>query len=236
MFSEKVTVKFSDLAPNKSASLAAMLRFFQNSAMDHSAAAGYPTEYLYSLGHAWILISMNIEVMRYPREHDELEIITYATGFDRCYGYRSYIAKDENGEEIARAASVWIFINTKTGHPVRALPDVAEKYKIDADMPHLEYIRREPKNAASCKCMDIVAGKRDLDTNYHVNNVRLAEFLEEALPLDTVVEKAGIFFRSAVYENDIIGVFSGENEGALDVALKDAEGKTHTSAKFFKKN
>ena len=234
MFSEKVTVKFSDLAPNKSASLAAMLRFFQNSAMDHSAAAGYPAEYLYSMGHAWILISMNIEVMRYPRERDVLEITTYTTGFDRCYGYRSFVAKDENGEEIARAASVWIFINTETGHPVRVLFDIAEKYKTE-DMPHLEYIRREPKNAASCKYMDIVAGKRDLDTNYHVNNVRLAEFLEEALPLDTVICKAVLFFRSAVYENDIIEVFFGENGDSADVQLRDAEGKIHTSAIFFKK-
>lgn len=235
MFSEKVTVKFSDLAPNKSASLAAMLRFFQNSAMDHSAAAGYPAEYLYSLGHAWILISMNIEVMRYPREREVLDITTYTTGFDRCYGYRSFSAKDESGEEVARAASVWIFVNTETGHPVRVLEDIAEKYKTE-DLPHIEYLRREPKNEAACKCCDIVAGKRDLDTNYHVNNVRLAEFLEEALPLDTEICRATIFFRSAVYEKDIISVLSTDNGVCTDAALKDAEGKTHTSAKFFKKN
>ena len=77
-------------------------------------------------------------------------------------------------------------------------------------------------------------GKRDIDTNLHVNNVKLVSFALEALPLDADIKKAEIYYRSSVFEGEKINVMSRAEGDAVGVKLMgEGEEKARTTVKFY---
>ena len=231
MYSEEREVKYSDLSPSKNASLPAVLRFYQDAAISHSAHAGYPIERLYSDNRAWILISMNTDILRYPRDREKITVSTFPTKFARCYGFRSFNIAGEDKEIICKAASFWVLMDIKEQKPVRIYDDMAQCYGIDP-LETLEYIRREPEIGKCNEVCPIVVGKRDIDTNNHVNNVKLAEFVLEAVPLDKQIKSAQIYYSHACYESERLMVQSCESGNTIGSRLVDAGGVVRVSAKF----
>ncbi len=218
MYSEIREVKYSDLAPDGEASLPAILRFYQDTAINHSAHAGYPLEKLYAGDRAWILLSMNTDIIRYPRDRETVTVSTFTTAFERCFGYRAFEIKDMSENIIASAASFWVFMDIKKGRPVRIYEGIPKTYLID-DRQTLEYIKREFEVGETAEVGTVKVGKRDLDTNRHVNNVKLAEYLLEAIPLDAKIKKAQIYYKHAVYEGEELSVCAAKNGSLTDVEL-----------------
>ena len=218
MFSEIREVKYSDLAPNGTASLPAVLRFYQDVTINHSSHAGYTLDRLYADDRAWILLSMNTEIVRYPKDGEIIKVSTVPTAFERCFGCRAYEIKDSAEKIIASAASFWVFMDIKKGRPVRVYDDMPEKYALEQKKAP-EYIKREFKTADGSEVCSVTVGKRDLDTNRHVNNVKLAEFLLEAMPLDAKIKKAQIYYKHSVYEGEVLSVSAAVNGAVTDVRL-----------------
>ncbi|MBQ7717705.1 MAG: hypothetical protein IJT38_00165 [Clostridia bacterium] len=230
MYGETREIKYSDLAPNGDASLPAILRFYQDTAINHSAHAGYPLERLYGDDRAWILLSMNTDILRYPHYREQVNVTTYTTAFERCFGYRAFEITDCEGNILTTAASFWVFMDIKKGRPVRIYDDIPEKYGIEPkDTP--EYIKREFETAEGADICDISVGKRDLDTNNHVNNVKLAEFLLEAMPIEAKIKKAQIYYKHAAYEGEILTVSACTYGSETDVRLI-GDNKIKTYARF----
>lgn len=174
---------------------------------------------------------MSCEVLRYPENGERVEVLTYTTGFERVYGKRCFKLLDSGGNELARAASLWVFLDTKTGRPSRVFEEIMEAYGVEGDAP-FEYMHREPPVQEGEEVGQIVVGKRDIDTNHHVNNVKLAQFLLEALPIDAQVRQAHIFYRASSYEKDVLRLNRCEENGEIGVRLVDSEGKSRTTAKI----
>ncbi|MBO4896918.1 MAG: hypothetical protein J5590_01305 [Clostridia bacterium] len=232
MYTENITIKYSDLAPNQKASVASMLRFFQNAAIAHTSKAGFPLSYLYAQNRAWILISMNVDFYRMPEDGENIKITTFAPRFDRVYGYRCFEAEDKDGNIIAKAASLWIFLNTETIRPATVLDEFYEKYGGGDDTGY-EFIRREQKFETGPESDILKVTKHDIDTNHHVNNVRLEEFAEEAVPEGKEIKKAIIFYRAAFYLGDNIHICADTEDNTVRVHLVDDDGKSRLSAQFF---
>ena len=230
MYSEIRDVKYSDLSPRGEASLPAVLRFYQDTAINHSAHADYPLERLYGDNRAWILLSMNADIVRYPRNREQITVSTYTTSFERCFGYRAFDVKGEDGSVLSTAASFWVLMDTAKGRPVRVYEDMPEKYVIEPkDAP--EYIKRELDIGDCEDVCEITVGKRDLDTNNHVNNVKLAEFLLEAVPLEAKIKKAQIYYKHAAYEGEKLTVSSRRDGAVTGVKLIGGD-SIKTYAKF----
>ena len=232
MFTDTVKIKYSDLAPNKRTSPAAMLRFFQNAAIDHSSSIGYPISVLYEKNRAWILISINADFYRMPDDGETIKISTFAPSFDKVYGYRCFTATDEKGERIAKGAALWIFLNTETGRPATIFDGLYEKYG-GGDDTGFEFLRREPKFDIGKEINVFKVSKHDIDTNNHVNNVRLEEFAEEAVPLGERIKKLTVFYRSAFHLGDNIHICADKDGDVTRVHLVDDDGKSRLSAQFF---
>ena len=231
MYSEKREIKYSDLSPLKQASLPAILRFYQDAAINHSARAGYPISRLYEDNRAWILISMNTEIIRYPQDREIITVSTFPTSFARCYGFRSFKIEDGDKNVICRAASFWVMMNITEKKPVRIYDGMAAKYGLEAD-DTLEYIRREPQIGECRDICPVIVGKRDIDTNNHVNNVKLAEFVLEAVPLEKQIKSAQIYYSHSCYEGEHLKVQACENGGTIGSRLVDPDGVVRVSAKF----
>ncbi len=231
MYKETIKVKYSDLDRTLTASFAAMLRFFQNAAIDHTREVGFSLRNLYGKKNAWILISMNTEIYRYPEEAEEVLIKTYATSFERIFGKRSFSVTDKDGTEIARASTVWVFTDTVSGKPCRIDKSIVSAYGADY-YEGLPYIRHEEGFIKGEASYTITATNRDTDTNSHVNNVRLAEFLQEAVPINSKIHKAKIFYHSSVRAGDTVSAFVHHRGNEYHVCIEDYEGKVMTAAQF----
>lgn len=232
MFTDTVKIKYSDLSPDKKASPAAMLRYFQNIAIDHTSSIGYPISLLYSQKRAWILISMNADFYRMPEDGEVIKISTFAPRFDKVYGYRCFTAEDKDGCFVAKAASLWIFLNTESGRPATIFDGLYEKYG-GGDDTGFEFVRREEKFKMGPEIDVLKVTKHDIDTNIHVNNVRLEEFAEEAVPFGKEIKKAIIFYRSSFHLGDIIHICADTEGDVIKVHLADDDGKSRLSAQFF---
>lgn len=231
MYKEAIKVKYSDLDRSLTVSFAAMLRFFQNAAIDHTREVGFPLRRLYGEKHAWILISINAEIYRYPEEAEEILIKTYATSFDRIFGKRSFSVTDKDGAELARASTIWVFTDTASGKPCRIDKNIVSAYGTD-DYEGLPYIRHEEDFIRGEASYTILAANRDTDTNNHVNNVRLAEFLQEAVPANSKIRKAKIFYHSSVRAGDTVSAFVHSKGNEYHVCIEDCDGKLMTAAQF----
>jgi acyl-CoA thioester hydrolase len=109
----------------------AYLRWMQESAIDHSAAQGWPMERYQQSGTGWVVRSHSIEYLAPAFLGDELTLLTWVIGFARHASPRRYLfwrARDR--QVIARSETLWIFVNARTGRPERIPPDVAEAFEV----------------------------------------------------------------------------------------------------------
>ncbi len=233
MYSEKVKIRYSHLSSGKKTGLCSLLNFFQDVATGHTSGTKYSMHNLYDLNRAWILISMNVEVYRYPEIDEEILVSTYPQSYERIYGNRCYEISDESGNILAKCSSVWAFMDTETKRVTKVFPDFSEIFTCNEEH-ELEFLRREPQVGECEKSAEIIVGKREIDTNHHVNNVKLVSFAMEALPLDCEVKKAEIYYRSAVYEGEKISILSCQEGRNIGVRLcGDDEDKARVTVKFY---
>ncbi len=233
MYSEKTKIRYSHLSPTGKCGFLSILNFFQDVATGHTSGTKYSMHNLYAQNRAWILISMNVEVYRYPEIDEEVTLYTYPQCYDRIYGNRCYKIEDASGKTLALCSSVWAFMDTETKRVTKVFDDFSELFECTEEH-EMEFIRREPQLSECEKVSEIVVGKREIDTNYHVNNVKLVSFAMEALPIDAEIKKAEIYYRSAVYEGEKISVCSCKEENAIGVKLMgEGEDKARTTVKFY---
>lgn len=232
MYSEKFKIRYSHLSPTGKTGFLSLLNFFQDVATGHTSGTRYSMHNLYALKRAWILISMNVEVLRYPELDEEITVYTYPQCYDRIYGNRCYKIEDANGNVLAKCSSVWAFMDTETKRVTKVFEDFSELFTCHSEHD-LEFIRREPQIGECQKSSRITVGKREIDTNYHVNNVKLVSFAMEALPIDAEIKKAEIYYRSAIYEGETIDVLSCNEENTIGVKLCGDDEKARTTVKFY---
>ena len=77
-------------------------------------------------------------VKRYPKLCERITVGTFASGFKGMFGNRNFYMKDESGEQIACANSIWVYMDVEKGKPVRVDKEQAEAYGIDEplEMPY----------------------------------------------------------------------------------------------------
>ena len=81
-------------------------------------------------GKAWILSAWQIEVNRYPRICEKLKIDTWATDFNGIYGNRNFRLRTGNDEVLAKANSIWVYMDIVKGRPARPEPELVLAYEV----------------------------------------------------------------------------------------------------------
>ena len=232
MFEQEYTVRYSEVASNSDASLHAIISYFQDTTMFHSASVGQGLKTLSDDGMAWLLASWHIKINSYPKYLQKIRARTWATKFSGIYGYRDFEIVDENDNVLAIANSIWFLYNTREQKIQRVTPEIASIYK-----PEERYVfsEAETKLRAPKEYNDLyktVVSERELDTNNHVNNVNYINFALDALPQDFEVKELKISYKkAAVLGNEIYtGLFKDEN--AYICVLHDKDGAVYAVLEF----
>ena len=108
-------VRLGDADPQGRVRLDALARYLQDVSRDDSADADYPEPM------AWVVRRTLIEVARFPRFQEWLDLSTWCSGFGGRWAERSTELRGDRGGAV-NAVSVWVHVDGRTG-AARQLPE-----------------------------------------------------------------------------------------------------------------
>lgn len=222
MFSFNSRIRFSEADKNGEVTLPGIINYFQDCSTFHSEDIGLGIDYLKEQKAVWILSSWQIIIERYPRIGEEVQISTWATGFDGICGTRNFCMTDHSGR-AAYANSIWVFMDLEKGRPAKPKKEDMELYGVEQPL-EMEYASRKIKLPKQLLAADpFPVRKYHIDTNEHVNNcqyVRMA--LEMQQEESKIWQMRAEYKKPAVYGDYILPKAAREEERTV-VELCDME-------------
>ena len=232
MYKKGTKVRYSECGENGKMRLTSMINQFQDCTTEHSESLGAGIEHTREKRRAWILSSWQIVVERYPKVHDKIEISTWPTGFKGVLGPRNFCMKTPEGEMLAYANTIWVYMNLETGMPTR--PDEEEKSFYEIEPPlEMEYASRKIKMPEEMKVVDTFSVRKyQIDTNSHMNNCQYVQMAVEVLPDDFEIHQVRVDYKKSAVFGDKIVVKEAMEEGRIVVELCDMEETSYAVVEF----
>ncbi len=220
-------VRYSEIDHRGTMTLPALINYFQDCSIFQSEAIGLGTGRLKHDRKAWLLSYWQIIVDRYPRLCEELTIGTFATEFKGLYGNRNFYMKDGSGKMIARANSIWVFMDIERGRPIRPTEEYIEPYGTcePLDMPYEGRKIALPEESREEEPFPV--RKYHIDTNEHVNNCQYVQMALEMLPGDIQVRQVRVDYKKSAVLGDMIYPGLTVEQERTVVELCDADGKAY---------
>ncbi|MBE5958760.1 MAG: hypothetical protein E7254_07865 [Lachnospiraceae bacterium] len=233
MFYYNDFVKYSEVDDKGELPLYGILEYFQNCINIHSLDINKDFMSMNELGKAWVLLSWKIKIYKKVKLYDRVTVGTWSYGYDKVYGYRNYILKDEQGEVLACADTKWILIDLETRMPKRIEPEDLAGYAT-GDKLDLGKSPRKIKLSEDRTEMEPVKVLRSyIDTNKHMNNTayfRLAwEYIPEDLEFDTI---DAVYNKETTQGMTIIPVIHKEEKG-MGISFEGADGTVYMTIKLY---
>lgn len=236
-------VAYSDIGPDQRLSHKGLLRILQEAASIASDEVGYGLKDIPRNRVHWILTGWRLELSKRPYWRTDLKVETWPRTIDGFASDRSFLVFAE-GEQIARADSHWMLVSMDTGKPARVTDATRAAYQSQLDDRELFGGTPIPHNgrtpAGTPAAFETVVGRRDIDTNYHVNNLHYLDYAIEALPeevyksLPATVEIA--FRRQILLGTPIRCLYTLAEDGKHQVEIQsEKDGKVihHAFAWFY---
>ena len=178
------TITYDDVAPDQRLSHGGALRLLQEAAAVASDLRGYGLKDIPRNGVAWILTGWRLELLERPAWNTAISVETWPRSMDGFLSDRDFLLR--SGETlVARGTSRWFLVSAATGRIVRITPEVRSAYELDETriFPGGDDIPGNGKSPADAReTFSYTVGRRDIDTNHHVNNIHYLDFALEALP------------------------------------------------------
>lgn len=221
MYKIDTKVRYSECGQDGNIKLASIINLFQDASSAHSESLGVGMDYLKEQKRAWILNSWQIVIERYPKAHEEIEVTTWPTGFRGVFGPRNFCMKTSDGEMLAYAHTLWVYLDVESGMPTK--PSEEEKAIYGTEPPlEMEYASRKIKLPEEAKVVDtIFVRKYHIDTNNHVNNSQYVQMAGEVLPEDFQVKQVRVEYKKSAVYGDKIVIRLAEEEKRIVVELCD---------------
>jgi acyl-CoA thioester hydrolase len=110
------------------------LRWTQDVATAHSAAQGWTLERYTDLGKGWVVRRHEIEYLRPAFAGEALRLVTWVAAMRRSSSPRRYLFyRRVDDTVVARAETVWAFVDFATGAPARIPPELAGAFEAVED-------------------------------------------------------------------------------------------------------
>lgn len=236
-YSIESRVRYSEIDENRQLDLCSVINYFQDCSTFQSEDLGVGLEYLTARGLAWLMNSWQIIVDRYPSMGERIRVTTWATDFSPLYGTRNFLMEDSSGAPLARANSLWVYMDMKAGRPAR-IPE--EMYRLYDPEPRLEmdYAPRKvslPRTGGTFHPLFPVVSS-NIDTNHHVNNGQYIKMAEDYLPEGFVSGQMRAEYKSSAQPGDMILPVTYDLGDRFYVSLCNPEQKPFTLVEFTRKD
>lgn len=241
-YTYETEIAYSDIGPSQRLSHTGMLRILQEAASVASDEVGYGIKDTPRTGVHWILTAWRLEMKSYPAWRTKLQVQTWPRNTEGFLCDRNFLAYAD-GTLIAEAASRWILVSAETGKPTRITDAERSAYQLhqeDRDVFNGAPLPHNGKTpAGSPVTFETVVGRRDIDTNFHVNNLHYLDYAAEALPEDVYQNLPNtveiVFRRQILLGTPIRCLYARTEDGKHQVEIQSGQdGKiTHHAYVWF---
>lgn len=226
MYSFDSRVRYSEIDEDQELTVTGIINYLQDCSTFQSEDLGLGIDYLNRHHRAWWLSSWQIVIEKKPRLGEKILISTWPYDFKGIYGYRNFTIRDEKGDYLVKANSVWFFFDTEAGRPVRVQEEDIRGYRNGEEKRlEMDYAPRRIELPESYETAEPIAvARHHIDTNHHVNNAQYVEIAREALKENVKIRELRVEYKKAAVLGDIIYPRIGRQGGGCTVALCDMDG------------
>lgn len=181
-FKTKIIVPYYEINRHREASAPAVFNYLEEAAIRHSETVGCGIDWLLSQGLGWMLTRWTLQMERYPKWQEIIEIQTWPSNFERFYATREFTVTGSCGEPIGLATSRWIFLDLNRKRPVRVPPELMARYGESPVRALEDDFSDLPAPDEQSGALPFRVRQSDIDTNEHVNNTRYVDWMMETVP------------------------------------------------------
>ena len=240
MYTFKSTVRFSETGKDSKLTIPHLISYFQDCSTLHGSKAGLDRKKLIKMERAWFLSSWQIVINKRPGIDEKIEVETRAYEIRGFYGLRNFIMYNEAKEVCAYANSIWFYVDTKKGRPVKYEQKDGTGFEIDEEFPMEKADRKIiiPENAdKTIKGDRLKVRESHLDSNYHMNNreyVRIAlDFMPDSFDIDDLRQIRVEYKKAAVLDEIMVPVYYFDVENKkIFVSLENEAGENFAKVEF----
>ena len=225
-------VRYSEVDENRRITLLSILNYFQDCSSFHSEKIGFGIDYLKEKQCAWVLSSWQIVLGELPVFGQEITVQTWPYSFKGFLGERNFCIRDEKGEKLAWANTLWTYVDLKTGHPTRVPKEEQEAYVLHEKLD-MDYAPRKialPEEMEKKEYFLIM--KHHIDTNHHVNNGQYVQMAMELLPDDFRISQMRAEYKKQAVLGNVFYPSVHTEPGKVVVALETKEGESYAVVEF----
>lgn len=226
-FAYETTVSYADVGPDQLLSYKGTLRLLQETAALASDACGYGIKDIATKGVHWILMGWRVELLHKPVWSTPIHIETWPRTMDGFASDRDFLMYA--GETlVARATSRWFLISAETGRITRVTDEIRSAYPMEDVTVFADPIANN--GTVLLDAVDgfsIRIGRRDIDTNHHLNNLIYLDYAIEALPQDVYDNLPGtleiVYRKQVMLGTEIHCLYGKREDGRHQVEIRSAE-------------
>lgn len=205
-----------------------LLRLMQEAAALESDDRGFGFRDAREKGAAWVLAGWRLERKVKLPWRAAVEVRTWPRKVQGFLSERDFHVFA--GDVLAaRAASRWFLMDPGTGKLTRVTGEIRDAYEFSGEEAFpgepLPSNGRTPAGAETA--FETVAGRRDLDTNGHVNNICYLDYAMEALPpevADDPPDTVEAVFRRQIWKGTRLQCLYARENGRHTVEIRSGEG------------
>ncbi len=232
MFCLEGKVRYSELYADAKMSLPAVLSRLQDCCIFDSEEIGMGLHFLAQQKRAWVLSFWQVIICRYPGFGEQISTYTWPYDFKGFLGYRNFKMEDASCQTVAYANSVWTYLDTQTGMPVRIPQTVQQRYMFYPPY-EMECAGRKIRLEEGMRQEGPVhVARSHIDTNRHVNNGKYIMIAQEYLPEDFKVCQIRAEYKKAAVRPGIIYPKVKEGCGRFLVSLENEAAEPYAIVEF----
>ena len=195
--------KFDHIKPS------AVLDLFQDVAGRHAKELGVGFESMRSRSYFWVLVKTRFQIVSQPQPNQKVVVKTWPLEPSRLMYRREYMVESENGDKLIEGSSEWVVMHSEK----RRLVSVPDLYSFEdgfcTEMNFGAKLEKVENFEAENPPYTIVPGFSDLDTNDHVNNIKYADFVLDAVNPEEAFETEvfQIDYRKEVFSGSKLNIY-----------------------------
>lgn len=228
MFSYETTVSYSRTDRNGKVPMHEILNLLQDCSTFHSEDIGRGVSYMKREARAWVLVAYKVIVNRPIMFGQKITIGTSPSKFSSMFASRQYFIKDENGDYLVQADSLWVLIDIQTRKPLRITEEDSSVYKPEPIFDNIKASRKIRFSSERTKLESFKVLKTYIDSNGHMNNASYLRAAEEFLPTNFPCHEVDIVYNKEAMEGEIITPYLYSEENGIGISFENQSGETLT--------
>lgn len=224
-------VRYSEINYHTNAlSPSSIINYFQDCSTFQSEDMNIGLAYLQEHNRVWLLNSWQLQMKRPVYLGENIIVETWPYDFQGFYGYRNFIMRNDREEVLVAANSIWVYVDTTTGHPTR-IPEHTG-YKLEPPFPLEQAKRKIALPTELIQGSAFTVKKSNIDSYNHVNNGQYIKMAEEYLPEDVIVTAMRVEYRRQAVLGDIIIPSISIQDKKYVIVLSNKDGLPYAITEF----